>query len=246
MNGTWLAKAFGLMLAGGVVAGLTGPADRGTAAPVTDRPANLDPLWADLAKDEPEASRALLVMAARPGDVVPYLKEKLRPLKTTPERVRKLSKDLGSNDEGVWKPAYEEFEYLDPRLAVDLVTLVGEVTDAPARPRLVAVLSGHSVGHANDLVGDTIELSPIQGGDGYNFRAGGSWWAEHKVERLGTSISNRKAQWVRAVRAVNLLEHIGTPAAVAVIREMATGHPDALPTKTAKRVVERIDAAKPK
>src|SRR5205814_1189399 len=59
----------------------------------------------------------------------------------------------------------------------------------------------------------------------YNFRQGGSWWAEHRVERINVGLwGNRRKYWTRAVRAVVLLEHVGTPEAVAVLKELATGH----------------------
>jgi hypothetical protein len=46
--------------------------------------------------------------------------------------------------------------------------------------------------------------------------------------------------WTRAVRAIVLLEHIGTPGAVAILKDMATGHPDAQPTKVARDCLERL------
>jgi hypothetical protein len=46
------------------------------------------------------------------------------------------------------------------------------------------------------------------------------------------------------VRAVVLLEHVGTPAAVAALRALATGHPDAQPTKAAKEAVARLEKGK--
>jgi hypothetical protein len=47
--------------------------------------------------------------------------------------------------------------------------------------------------------------------------------------------------WGRATRAVMLLEHIGTPAAVKVLERMATGHADASPTKAAKDALKRLN-----
>jgi hypothetical protein len=40
------------------------------------------------------------------------------------------------------------------------------------------------------------------------------------------------------VRAILLLEHIGTPGAFAILKEMATSHPDAQPTKVARDCLE--------
>ena len=56
---------------------------------------------------------------------------------------------------------------------------------------------------------------------------------------------NPKKKWTRAVRAIVLLEHIGTPDAVAVLKELATGHADAQPTKAAKEAVARLSGTAP-
>ncbi len=42
------------------------------------------------------------------------------------------------------------------------------------------------------------------------------------------------------MRAILLLKHIGTPGAVAILKDMATGHPDAQPTKVARDCLERL------
>ena len=83
------------------------------------------------------------------------------------------------------------------------------------------------------------------GNDGYNFFDGrSSWWAEHRVERINLG-GNMKRKWTQTVRAIILLEHIGTPDAVAILRDMATGHPDAQPTKLAAEALERLPTKSP-
>ncbi len=42
------------------------------------------------------------------------------------------------------------------------------------------------------------------------------------------------------MRAIILLEHIGSPDAVAILKDMATGHAEAHPTKTAVEALARI------
>ena len=46
--------------------------------------------------------------------------------------------------------------------------------------------------------------------------------------------------WVRAVRAVHLLEHIGTAEAREILQGMAAGESDALPTVAAREALERM------
>jgi hypothetical protein len=204
---------------------------------------DLESLWTDLEQAEAVAARALLKMAARPEESVAFLKGKLKPLMITTERVQTLLVNLGSENEETWKAAYEELEYFDPRLAIDLPTLMNDVTTAPARQRMVEIMSQRPVG---SLDGKEVTLRPLGSSDGYNFFDGrGSWWAEHRVERLNAGFGNMKKKWTQAVRALVLLEHIGSPAAKAILRDMASGHADAQPTKQASEALKRLDEKTP-
>ncbi|HVK15128.1 MAG TPA: hypothetical protein VM597_40690 [Gemmataceae bacterium] len=197
----------------------------------------LEGLWADLMKDEPAASLAVLRLYKQPEHAVPFLKAKLRPLRLDADQCTKLLKDLGSDDEKVWKAAWDELGYLDPRLAIDLPTLMQNVTDNPARTRMVELCSERP---ADSLAGKDVQIRPV-GKDGYNFFAdNGSWWAEHKIERIGGSVWNPKKAWTRATRGVAILEQLGTPEAVQVLEQLAGGHADAFPTKAAKESLGRL------
>jgi hypothetical protein len=214
-----------------------------TSPPLTQK--EREALWADLAGDELTASRALLKLAARPREAVELCKEKLRPLTIDAKRVRALLADLGSKDDATWKAAVEELGWFDPRLAIELPTLMDEVTERVPRARLVALLSGdREAGQllAKDL---PLKLNAHNGKDGetyYNFFQEGSWWAEHRIERLNEGPwGSRRRYWTRAVRAIVLLEHLGTSPAVAIIKDLATGHPDAQPTRAAKEAVGRME-----
>ena len=104
---------------------------------------------------------------------------------------------------------------------------------------MVEVLSGRE---ASSLADKDIILRGV-GNDGFNFFAQnfGSWWAEHKVSNINAHVwDNAKKKWTRAVRAIVLLEFIGTPEAVTVLKEMATGHPEAQPIRTAKAALGRL------
>lgn len=234
----------GLLAAGLALAGP--PPVPAAPVPAGAGAAEMEALWADLAKDDLTASRALLKLSVKPKEAVVFLREKLKPLRIDEKQVRALLVDLGSEKEETWKAAYEEVSYYDPRLAINLATLMDEVTDRLPRARMVAVLSGdrtpESLLEQNTPISLGTHGNP-QEGVFYNFRCKGSWWAEHKVERLNEGDrGNRRKYWTRAARAIVLLEHIGTPAAVAILTEMTTGHPDAQPTRAAKASVKRLAA----
>ena len=167
-----------------------------------------------------------------------FLKIKLKPLAISSAQVKALLLKLGNANDSVWKPAFEELEYFDPRLAIDLKTLMDRYTETPARQRLVEILSGREAGSLQDK---NIQLRKFGGPDDFNFFAEneGSWWAEVKIERINSHYwATTKKKWTRAVRAIVLLEHIGTSDAAAILKDIATGHPEAQPTKVAKESVK--------
>lgn len=205
----------------------------------------IDAWWDDLAKPDPEASRALLKFAAQPGQTVEFLKDKMKPLKISEERVKDLLGKLGSDDEKEWKAAFEELEYFDPRLAIYLEKLMADVTEYPARQRLVEILSGSPPGSMKDR--SSIKLHKIGNASGFNFIDDeGSWWAEHRVDRLTTQYETTKKSWARAIRAITLLENIRTSEAIAILQTMGTGHPEAQPTIVAKEALKTIMDQTPK
>ncbi len=209
--------------------------------PAADEKA-LEALWLDLEKDEAVALRALFKMSDYPREAVALFKKKLKALLLDVDRLNELVAKIGSADENEWKPAFEELEYFDPRLAVDLQTMMTNVKEPMTRQRLVALLSGRE---PNSLLGKEITLRAV--GEGFNFMATpnfGSFWAEHKVSNINKfrgGDSDRK-KWNRAVRAMALLEHIGSPNAIAVLNEMASGHPVAQPTRVAVEALVRLEA----
>jgi hypothetical protein len=134
---------------------------------------------------------------------------------------------------------------MDPRLAIDLIIILEDVDDPLARPRLIEIVSDHEPG---SLAGKDISVIPVGDGE-FNFRYLGratdrndivsnkSWDAEHKVARISAHGGSPKSHWTRAVRAIVLLEQIGSPEAIAILKTMSEGHPAAEPTRVAKEAL---------
>jgi hypothetical protein len=204
----------------------------------------LEGYWAGLGKGETDATRALLKLADHPKEAVSFLRTKLKPLRISSGEVKALLLKLGSENEALWKPAFEELDYFDPRLAIDLQTLMDRYTEIPVRRRLVEILSGYPP----DALKEREDFQIRQVGTGFTFSATtarggrGSWWAEHRVELInsGGPRGDLKKKWTRAVRAIVLLEHIHTPDAVAILKDMAGGHPEAYPTKVAQEALAAL------
>jgi hypothetical protein len=220
----------------GIGAAHLSAADNPPPAPATQpapASAKLDELWADLAGAEPQCTRALLKLAEQREQAMALFKERLKPLNLSADEARALIADLGSDDEAVWKPAFEKLQYFDPRLAIDLPTLMNETNDQTTRTRLVDILCDVP---ADTYAGKSIQLRKLgKSEEAYNFHHNeSSWWAEAKIARL------QKHAWNRAMRAIVLLEHWATPEAIALLKDLASGNPDAAPTKAAKEALENL------
>ena len=225
MAGSPLGMAWGFLYG---YRGLAAPASREACADNKQ----LEGYWVELEKGEVEASRAVLELYDRAKEAVPFLKLKLKALKITSGQAKALLFKLNSGDRHLWKTAFEELEYLDPRLAIGLPEMMERVTESPGRQRLVEVLSERE---PSSLAGKEINLVPV--GEGFNFfgaarvRGGPSQRSRISITTAGAHSKGSGP----GPSAIVLLEHIGTPEAVAILKDMAAGHPDAVPTKRTKR-----------
>ena len=99
---------------------------------------------------------------------------------------------------------------------------------------MVEVLSGREAGSLkgkNSSSGNSADPMTSTSSPKTKARGGPRAESTASIPSIGR---NTKKKWTRAVRAIVLLEHIGTPDAVAILKDMATGHPDAYPTKVAR------------
>jgi WD40 repeat protein len=165
------------------------------------KPADLAELWETLEKyDGRKAEVALRRLAAQPADVVPFVKEQLKPvpgLKPDAARIAKLIADLDSPRYAVREAAMRDLERLG--------------------------------GHARDAVQAAAQkpgLTPEM---------------RERLEKLKDRVNrpDTGVEWVRPLRAVELLERIATPDAVAHLKSIAAGG-DAPPTRGAREALGRL------
>ncbi len=215
---------------------------------------NLEELWALLlVQDEAISTRALLELTARPKkDVVAFLADKLQPLKLSADQAKKLLTALGDKNEETAKAAFEALRYFDPRLALSVDDAVKVLPDNQYKQRLAAVLLGKRDLDAYakyemlyETSGEIAARTGSNNGPHFEFtdvntrkRFITDYIAESAAQ-LSQS-KQRSQEWGRAMRAVMVLEHLGTPDAAKVLGAMAEGHPDASPTKAAKAALERL------
>ena len=196
----------------------------------------------------------------RPADTVTFLKGKLRPLKLERKRADELVAKLFSEKEDEWKGALAQFAVLDLRLAYPVKDAWKLAKTAEQRRRMAMAL--HQEG---SKVRDWMERLDVEGADKPNKLA--TWgekflkdaqffkfsfrpevpaevMKEFDLDRIdafapGDFAVLSSQLWGQQECAIYILDAIGTNDALAVIKDMATGHPDAGPTKAAKAVLKR-------
>jgi hypothetical protein len=208
-------------------------------------------LWAELLLDDPDASRAVLDLAAAPKEAIALFAKKLEPLKADKADVKKWIADLGSEKQEVWEAAVAKLGHFDPRLAMDPQEAFAEATTPAAKQRLVAILlAPHDLERLNSA---GLQLSEVTSQSARGSRTfwlnafdGGRRIGATQTYPLAHRVSDvRRPTWTRDVRAVVILERTGTAEAQAVLKRVAEGHPDALVTQTAKSALARLTAPAP-
>jgi hypothetical protein len=95
----------------------------------------------------------------------------------------------------------------------------------------------HNIGHTDAV--DTIHFSP----DGRRLVSGAPY--RDNVARIWNPLTGELTGQLRDLRAVEVLEHIGTPKARQVLRTLARGAPAARLTREAKASLQRIVKMRP-
>ncbi|MBY0232049.1 MAG: hypothetical protein K2W96_22420 [Gemmataceae bacterium] len=204
--------------------------------------AGLDDSWADLASDnEAKAARAVLAFAAKGKDAVAYLGKRLRAVQAGPKQVKGWLKALDADDFDDRQKAADELAYEGKRLKPDLEKFLEEGKPSPEqRKRVQGILDRL----ASEEPPKKWEMPPLVGGVSISsaggkvkIRIGGKELdlTPRIIERPGPLPA-----WKRAARASAVLEHLGTPEAKALLKKLAEGDPEAMPTKAAKEALERL------
>jgi hypothetical protein len=202
-------------------------------------------LWADLASgDEVKSTRAILALGQSSSrEAVAFLKQHLRAVKADPKVVARLIRDLDSETLATRAHAREELEYLAGYVEPDLKKALDSAKGAELKARIETVLSriprpSAPAPKANPKLGPGAAIS-IQNNNG-KVRILINGQEVDLNPRPVAVLQGPPATWVRAVRAVAVLEAIGTPEARALIEQVASGEKTALPTEQAKAALRRL------
>jgi RNA polymerase sigma factor (sigma-70 family) len=211
----------------------------------------MESLWDDMLRDEPAATRAVLAyLRYIPKDhQISFLKGKLHPLKVDKADAKKWIAALANEDD--WKAAYQKLEYFDPRLALAPDEAMENAMTLPARRRLAAILIGSNNPNRFHSDGNNWTIRVKKATDGtftleVSELFAGGFPPQSQVFTLVQKVADlRVRSWMRLTRGVLILEHLGTPEALSILKDVATGHPDALPTEVAKKAVASLTQPPP-
>jgi RNA polymerase sigma factor (sigma-70 family) len=215
----------------------------------------LEALFDDLGdKDADKAVKAAVWFAGRPKEGVAFLRKRIKAVELDEKALDGWVADLTGGDAEKQKAAAKALEPVSshPPVARRLLTAAQGTTDQEVRRRLMVVLfSSWNESKAYQFeVGPTTEIvftqrkGPDDQGMTTTGRGGlGGGRAPETIDLpanptgpiVGPSKGSR-----RLTRAVTILEQVGTPDAVAVLKELAGGHPEAEPTAAAKAALERL------
>jgi hypothetical protein len=205
----------------------------------------LDSRWADLASpDDAKATRALLALSATPKETTAYLKDHLRPVKADGKRVAALVKQLDSSNFAQRSRAMNELEYLGKYIKSDLEAALKKDPEVETRRRIQELIDKMPKEKK-----DAPPPPPFKGGRSVSVQningqiriiIDGQVFDPSAAATPPPPPPGPPAGWVRAVRAVTLLEHLATPEAQAQLQAIAAGEADALPTIAARAALERL------
>lgn len=260
MSHRTLEKALALLLglaAGTCIAAAEPASDsRPQADPRAAAPA-VENFWADLAStDEARASRALLALAARPKESAAFLRGRLRAVKADPVLLKKLVAQLDDAEFAVRETASKklaaEAEYLGKFARPFLEEALKNKDLSLEVKRRLEDVRGQIPAEAKEEARPAAPVLPRRGGRNISVTSGPGGTRiiidgqviDPTAMMTPPAPPRPNTQWLRAVRAVALLETLATPEARTLLEHLAGGESEAPPTQEAKAALERLAKSK--
>ena len=207
--------------------------------------ARLNSLWDDLgAADDATNARALLALASTPNPTLAYLDKHLEPVKADRQRIAALIKQLDDESRARRQEAADSLAWLGDFARPALEKALDDAPSDRARSRITELLETLPATTRNDpfrngLQGNNVSVQSTNGQV--------QIMIDGKRLDLGKPLAEdpqRRDPWRRAVRAIALLESIGNAQARSILERLATGEPDAAPTREARIALKNLDQAK--
>ena len=203
---------------------------------------DLSGAWENLAsRDVDTSTHAIFEFLQNPKQANEFFQEKLRPLSFHPDEFKKLIEELGSDEERVWRSAFRDLSFRDPRIFNrDFMASIDMAPNLNAKRRLVSIVADLKL--TDETLTSLDEDSEFRsvGGPFGNFQFGGTTtYIETRIELLATTKHGgaRQLEWERTIRALHILKSFDNKSANDLIAIVASGAGSARPTKIAKRLL---------
>jgi RNA polymerase sigma factor (sigma-70 family) len=205
--------------------------------------------WADLSgTDDVKVARAILTLGATPKETVQFLKDNLYPVKADAKRVEKLIADLDSDKYPVREAAAQQLEYLGKCIKTELEKAAADGKSEEVKRRAKQLLERlPSDGKKKDPAGPGVGKNgaqnvQVQNNNGQiRIIVNGAVIDPNAPAPAAKMLpTGPSPMWIRATRAIAILEHVGTPEATQLLEAIAGGEADALPTQQAKAALARM------
>jgi hypothetical protein len=214
-----------------------------SAAETTTPSAAVRAAWKDLAGDnEARATRAALILARSPAETLALLRTELHPVKADRKRIAQLLRELDGDSFDGREKAFKDLAYLGKYIKTDLQKalaasgsaevkksirkLLDPILAAEKKPEPVAAAFGGarqvSISNINGKVSIMVNGVPLD-------------LTPRVIKPVGPPRG-----WVQAARVVGVLEFLNTDEARKLLRELADGEGDALPTQEARAALRRL------
>ncbi len=188
--------------------------------------------------------RAAIVFGRSPADAVAFLREHCRPVKVEAKQVQRWLAELDAEESGTRAAAQEKLEYLGKYVKGELQKAGKSVGSAEARKRIGQLLERIA---AEEKRANPPAAKPgIRGGRSVSV-SNSNGQLQIIVDGVPLDLTPRviapvgpPRAWVRAVRAIGILEGLGTPAARGLLEHIAQGEATALPTTEARAALARL------
>lgn len=207
--------------------------------------------WQDLlTADEAKAARAACLFASRPKEGVAFLADKLVAVKVEPKRFARLVADLGSKDYPTREAAQQELEYFGKFAKADLQAVQKDAANPEAKERLARLLNKIAAFELSESAKDVVPEKPVINGRSVlisNNNGRVNIVIDGKPLELTPKVIEKlppPPTWVRAGRAIGVLEFLGTPDTVKLLEAVALGEDNAPPTKQAQDALARLKRTK--
>lgn len=202
----------------------------------------LNSAWVDLASaDENKVVKAILTLSKTPKESLAFLRDNLLPVKADPKVVEQLVQQLNHDKFETRQRASEELEYLGKYIKDDLTKALASAQGVEMKQRIQQLLDRipdpkkDAKGMPNLGNARSVSVSNVNG------------QVRVVVDGVPLDLTPKAAApvgpptyWVRAVRAIALLEHLGEAGAKPLLESLAGGEDDALPTQAARAALERL------